>query len=113
MVAGLANPGEQEDDTGMAPALPGWHPETYTYISGHRNVRVYDGGQQRGGLDPLDFCGAAGALPPFRDGTLARFGACEKCHHYDPVMNVAVSLPWPHRRWLCADCCPVRALPHL
>jgi hypothetical protein len=90
-----------------------WHPETYTYVSGHANIRVYDGTQQRGGLDPMDYVGEGGALPPFRDGTEARFAPCDHCHRYDATMHVQPLAPLPLRRWLCADCCPARAFPHL
>lgn len=88
-----------------------WPEGTYTYISGNAYVRVWDGGTRTGGHDPLPYVGPHGTLPAFRDGTTCRFGACDHCHFYNPVMHVRPVKLVPVMRWLCPSCCPVAALP--
>lgn len=89
------------------------HPETYTYISAGRNVRINDGALRRGGLSPDDYAGRGGKLPNFRDGTEAMMSFCQRCRIFGPVMHVRPVPVVPLRLWLCAECCPARALPHL
>lgn len=92
---------------------PAWAPGTRCYLSGYsvRSVRVEDPAKERGGLEPLDYATPEGILPPFDDGTPARYGECQRCGMRAPVMHVQPFKPLRARRWLCIECCPVGALP--
>lgn len=92
-----------------------WAPGTYTYISGHDDVCVWDAGIKGRGGDAAGYMVAtgphAGELPPFLDGTPARWDACEQCHSYRMLMHVLPFRPFPVKRWLCVACCPLAERP--